>query len=358
MMIYDWTRIQAERNPERIALSLSNHHMSYGELESASNRLAGMLLLSGLKPAYRVGLFTGKTLESVVALMGISKAGGVSLPFDPSAGEEYLAHLFRSVQIDLLMVDHTTFPTFRKLTSNHGRFSRIPWVWCSSRPEPYHPVAPSFSLAEAASQPDLPYQKVRNEDLPAQMFFVSGPSENPRAMELTHREIRTFMEWAVSYFGIRPGDRISGYFPLHTEPSLFDLYGTLAAGAHLYLAGRDAVITPHQLAAYILENDLTQWFSPPTVLGQIARHDAIPSGGFPGLERVIWSGKMLSGPSLRYWMQRVPDGSFSNLFGPNENTLSGRYYLAPQQAAAPGRHRKEAVRPDSLPAFTTETLEP
>ncbi len=74
-MIYDWSRQQANKNGTQIAVSLNDEKITYTQLELESNKLAGMLIKQNLKPGDRVGLFMEKTPKTIVAMLGITKAG-------------------------------------------------------------------------------------------------------------------------------------------------------------------------------------------------------------------------------------------------------------------------------------------
>ncbi|MGH7533781.1 MAG: AMP-binding protein, partial [Gemmatimonadales bacterium] len=146
---------------------------------------------------------------------------------------------------------------------------------------------------------------------------------------VTHAAVQQFIEWAVPYFGITEMDRTSRHPPLHFDLSTFDIFGSFAAGAELHLAPPDLNLLPHKLAGLIRDEALTQWFSVPSVLNYMAKFDAVRSGDFPALRRVLWCGEVLSTASLRYWMQRLPHVTFTNLYGPTEATIASSYYTIP-----------------------------
>jgi len=151
----------------------------------------------------------------------------------------------------------------------------------------------------------------------------------PKGVMVTHRSVRHFIDWAVHYFGTAPGDRISGHPPLHFDLSTFDIFGTFAAGATLYLVPPELNLVPHQLAGLIRDARLTQWFSVPSVFNYMAKFDTIGEHDFPDLKRVLWCGEVLPTPVLRYWMERLPHATFTNLYGPTEATIASSYYTVP-----------------------------
>jgi non-ribosomal peptide synthetase component F len=95
---------------------------------------------------------------------------------------------------------------------------------------------------------------------------------------------------------------------------------------------------PGRLVDFIRTHRLTQWFSVPSLLAYLARFDAVQPGDFPELRRVIWCGEVFAAPALRYWMERLPHASFTNLYGPTETTIASSYFQVatpPSETSAP-----------------------
>jgi acyl-coenzyme A synthetase/AMP-(fatty) acid ligase len=88
-------------------------------------------------------------------------------------------------------------------------------------------------------------------------------------------------------------------------------------------------LLPHKLAEFIRDHELTKWFSVPSVLNYMAKFDVVKANDFPSLRRILWCGEAFPTPSLRYWMQKLPRVTFTNLYGPTETTIASSYYTVP-----------------------------
>ncbi len=75
---------QVARDPEAVAVTFEDTHMTYGDLDPAANRLAHLLVERGVEPGRRVALLLSRSVEAVVAIMGVLKAGAAYVPIDPS----------------------------------------------------------------------------------------------------------------------------------------------------------------------------------------------------------------------------------------------------------------------------------
>jgi non-ribosomal peptide synthetase component F len=128
----------------------------------------------------------------------------------------------------------------------------------------------------------------------------------PKGVVITHSNVLHFVEWGLRHFGIDSSDRLSGHTPLHFDLSTFDVFGAFAAGAELHMPSHEAALSPRQAhlcgrAGYwhfIRNEELTQWFSVPSVLNYMAKFDVVKVRDFPLLRRVLWCGEVLPTPAL------------------------------------------------------------
>ncbi|MEX2347256.1 MAG: amino acid adenylation domain-containing protein [Balneolaceae bacterium] len=330
-MIYDWARRNAEKNPDRTAVTLNDEHLSFGRLETKSNRLAGRLLKEGLKPGDRVGLLLEKTPKAIIAMHGVSKAGGIYVPLDIHSPASRVSKIINSSDVSMMLIDDHAKNLFDEMSKGRQQLSVKPWIWwAENQPEANIASTCLFRYQDLLAEPDIPYAVIRDENQTAHILFTSGSTGNPKGVEITHKNISSFIKWAIGYFGMNSEDRISGHSPLHFDLSTFDIYGAMAAGSHLFMVPPDISVIPRKLCDFITKNRLTQWFSVPSALSYLARFKAIPEEGFPELKRLIWCGEVFPVESLRYWMQSLPGVQFTNLYGPTEATIASSCYTVPE----------------------------
>ena len=327
MMIYDWSRKQAFINGNQIAVSLDDDQITYRELESESNKLAGMLIKQKLIPGDRVGLYLEKTPKTIIAMLGITKAGGVYVPLDPNSPAERVNKIIKASNPSLLFVDRETTFRFQDIIHSDLETGLIPWVWWSKEPLMHgDDFCPKFIYKDIENLKNEPHQVIRNSARAAHILFTSGSTGEPKGVVITHKNVESFINWAVPYFNMKTGEHTSCHSPLHFDLSTYDIYGAFASGSHMHLVPAGISTDPKKLSAFILENKLNQWFSVPSALSYLAKFHVIPDGGYPSLKRLIWCGEVFPLPSLKYWMKNLPDVQFTNLYGPTEATIASSYY--------------------------------
>ena len=324
-LLHDLVTMQARRQPERTAVVLGGDRLTYAELDAQSNRLARRLLDAGCVRGDRVALLMPKSPAAIAALIGIYKAGCVYVPLDPASPASRLAQILESCECRMVISDGTKPPLDVQMLTATPVATPIATPVAT-------PVAQDFSPAPVAQDfsPAPVAQDFRSAaDDPAHILFTSGSTGVPKGVVITHANVMRFIDWAIPYFRMNDGDRVSGHPPLHFDLSFFDIFGAFAAGAELHLVPPDLSVLPNTLAALIRDSALTQWFSVPSVLNYMARLDVVRPNDFPALKRVLWCGEVLPTAALMYWMRRLPHVEFTNLYGPTEATIASSYYTVP-----------------------------
>ncbi len=299
------------------AVVMGSERLTYGELETRSNQLARLLQARGVQRGDRVCLLQAKTPAAIVSMLATLKAGAIYVPLDIASPPARVNKILAAAAPKLLLAGAEASSLLAEARTGAGLVSvAVPdggqawWVGL----ETYD---------------GGPLPRVSAPADPAHILFTSGSTGTPKGVVITHEMVDAFLAWALPYFGHDPGDRISGHPPLHFDLSTFDIYGSLSAGAALHLVPRD-VLLPHQIASFIRDSRLTQWFSVPSTFAYMMRADAIAVGDFPTLKRIIWCGEVLPAAVLAHWMRRVPHCTYTNLYGPTETTIASSYFTVPE----------------------------
>jgi len=333
MLLQDYATRSARARPDATALVMGGARVSYDELERTSNRLARLLVGVGCGPGERVALCTEKSPEAVIAMLAVLKTGGAYVPIDTDSPAPRAARILSAAEPRVVLASAAATGMLDALTGE-GALGDGVTVGALGRSEiAGDSVRGSFSLAACDDQPDGPLDPVADGDSIAHLLFTSGSTGVPKGVAIAHRNATAFVDWAVSHYGTRAEDRISGHPPLHFDLSTFDIYATFAAGAELHLVPAQTSLIPRVLAAFIRESELTQWFSVPSVLTFLAKFEVVEHRDFPALERLLWCGEVLPTPVLRHWMDRLPHVRFSNLYGPTEATIASSYFDVPERPA-------------------------
>jgi amino acid adenylation domain-containing protein len=328
-LLQDWVEESAARRPTATALVMGGETRSYGALEDAANRLAWVLRGCGVRRGDRICLLGPKSIDMVVGLLGVLKAGAMYVPLDAASPAARLRRIISTCDDRWILAAGAVGSVLDELFGEEP-FARSHAVgWLTAESPQAQTWRPEFTAADIARADATATPLDAVPDDPAHILFTSGSTGAPKGVMVRHASVIHFVQWAVRRFGFDHTDRHSGHPPLHFDLSTFDIFGTFAAGGELHLVPAELNLLPHRLAEWIRASELTQWFSVPSVLAYAAKVDALRAPDFPCLRRVLWCGEVLPTPALIYWMRHVPHATFTNLYGPTETTIASSYHTMP-----------------------------
>jgi amino acid adenylation domain-containing protein len=299
--------------------------LGYREVEVRANRIARALVESGCRPGDRVALMLPKSPETITAMLGTLKAGCAYVPVDLASPAARAAHILESADPRVVLVGPSAAGLLDGVLA-HVSLTTDTFGTTEARPVEGEHFRTRFDGDVITTLDAAPPAIAVSADDPAHILFTSGSTGAPKGVLITHENVAAFLDWALPTFGIRSTDKLSAHPPLHFDLSTFDVFGALTAGAELHLVDPSLNLTPHGLARFIGDSGLTQWFSVPSTMTFLASLDAVPDGGWPALERVLFCGEVLPTPVLRHWMSRLPHARFTNLYGPTEATIASSYH--------------------------------
>ena len=333
-LLHDYLVASAQAAPESTAVVMGAEAMTYAQLDAMSNRIARVLVEAGCRRHDRVCVLADKTPATIAALIGVLKAGAAYVPIDVASPAVRTGRMLEKAEPRAIVVTTETLAHVEDLMALEALPVGAALVGLDTDGDAGRRASLAFGSSDLRQADAEEFSAPSQEDDPAQILFTSGSTGAPKGVVVTHRAAAGFIDWAVPHFGISAQERLSGHPPLYFDLSTFDIYGAMKALAELHLVP-PATILPRQLAEFILASGLTQLFCVPSVMAYLVHFDALPEDGFPALRRVLWCGEVLPTPVLIEWMRRVPQASFTNLYGPTETTIASSYHSISEVPADP-----------------------
>lgn len=329
----------AERTPEAVAVRHESDALDYRALEERSNGAAHLLRFEGVAPGDRVGLHVKKSVDAIVALFGILKAGACAVPIGPGTPAPRLLDIARQCEMRTLIASPDTLARLGPEGLEDSGIERVVLAGGSPDAVPELTVR-SVAMAAAGTNGDgaPPPIPTVDRDL-AYVLFTSGSTGSPKGVMLSHRAVLSFVEWASNEFAIGPQDRLSNHAPLNFDLSTFDIYAALGAGASVTLIPETLAMFPHRLAQLIEEAEITVWYSVPSVLTLLVTRGDLAGRDLESLRAVLFAGEVFPAKYLGELMRTVPHPRYFNLYGPTETNVCTFYEVerppAPDSAPIP-----------------------
>ncbi|WP_217213048.1 non-ribosomal peptide synthetase/type I polyketide synthase [Streptomyces sp. AC550_RSS872] len=315
--IVDRLRARFRAAPRAVAVDTGRTSLTYAELDAASCALAARLRASGVRPGDLVGLLTEPGADTVVGVVGILRAGAGWVPLDATHPVARVRDQVTRTGVGVV-VCHTA--TREAVTALDG----------TTPVAVDHRTAAAPVQHEATTPPD--------PDAIAYVIFTSGSTGRPKAVPITHRSMLNYLDWALTTFGYRPGDRLMQTASVSFDASVRQLLAPLLAGATVHTLTRDLLRDPEELLNRIVDDRITVWSSVPTLWERLltaaesrARRDGTP----PDLSALRWvhvGGEALPAAHVRRWFDLLdgregPEHRISNLYGPTESTINATCHI-------------------------------
>ena len=313
---------QFRRSPDAVAVDTGTGGLTYAALDRASAELAGRLRAAGVVDGDLVGLLTEPGTATVTGVVGILRAGAGWVPLDAAHPPARLAEQVARCGVRVLVHDSGTAET----AAGFAELTRVAVDGPPAAPRPF-PVAPARPEA-------ITY-----------VIFTSGSTGRPKAVPITHRSMGNYLDWAISTFGYRAGDRLAQTAAVCFDASVRQLLAPLLVGATVVPLGRDLLRDPDALLDHLDRLGVTVWSSVPTlwerllVAAEQRAHRGEPVPGLAGLRWVHVGGEALAAGPVRRWYDLLgPGRRLANLYGPTEATINATCHLLDERPDDSLRH--------------------
>jgi amino acid adenylation domain-containing protein len=309
-------RRHAATSPDQPALIIGKRSYSYGEADDTARRWAARLVqAAGGRPA-RIGVFAYRSEAAYLGVLAALYAGAAFVPLNRKFPTQRTSTMLEKAELDAIIVDDASVEQLPGLLAGLSRQPALLLTGARTVDIPGARVYTAADLASATPLEQLP--EAAPEDL-AYLLFTSGSTGTPKGVPITHANVRWFLDYNHDRYQIGSQDRFSQTFDQTFDLSVFDLFMAWEHGAAVCAMDPIELLAPFK---YLERNEITVWFSVPSVAAVLRKRDALTPGRMPTLRWSLFCGEPLPRATAEDWQAAAPNSVVENLYGPTELTIA------------------------------------
>ncbi|MDQ3899023.1 MAG: amino acid adenylation domain-containing protein, partial [Actinomycetota bacterium] len=301
--------VQVAQCPDAVAVVCGGQQLSYRELDERANRLARWLIGRGVGPERLVAVVLPRSVELVVALLAVVKAGGGYLPIDPG---------YPPARIEFMCADAN--PVLVLVTEEMSQIlpGDVTGVWVDD-PAITAEIAGCSGAGVTDADRIAPLRLLH----PAYVIYTSGSTGRPKAVVVSHAGLSNFVAAEIEHYQVRPGDRVLAMSSPSFDASILELGMSLLAGAVWVVPSSAEPLAGDSLVAVLEGQRISHALIPPAALATIPAD--VAAQGLPAWRTVIVGGEACSAELVARW---APNRRMINSYGPTEATVVATWSAA------------------------------
>jgi len=305
--LHELVEAQVSRTPEAVAVVCEGRSLTYGELNRRANQLAHYLRKRGIGPDTLVGMCMERSLDMIVGILGVLKAGGAYLPLDLSYPPERLA----------FMIEDANPPA---VITQKDLESRLPQhkanIICVDRDWPVIARESGDNPASDAGPQNLAY-----------VIYTSGSTGKPKGCQITHFNVVRLFQATWDWYKFDESDVWTMFHSYAFDFSVWEIWGALFYGGRVVIVPYLVSRSPEAFYRLLYEERVTVLNQTPSAFRQLILAEEGIGAHELALRYVIFGGEALEMQSLKPWYERHGDKKpvLVNMYGITETTVHVTY---------------------------------
>ena len=287
-----WEEVVSE-NSQRVAVKFLDKELTFNELNERVNQLAYTLRAAGVKQNEFVAIMAERSVEMIVAILGVIKAGGAYVPIDPTYPEDRITYMLDDCKPKAVITYRSDVPNDVDILNINLEDEN---VYSENKENPIR----------ISKKDDLLY-----------MIYTSGTTGRPKGVMIQHEGLLNMVKHYEQEYSITNNDTVLQFASVSFDQSVWDIFGSLLLGAAVCCMPHSYIGTPSIVEEYMNEKNVTIAALTPAYLRELTCEN------LPKL-RIIESGGASADPDvMRKWKQKK---QVFNTYGPTEATVNSITY--------------------------------
>ena len=304
-------------NPEGVALVDKSRSYTWKEVGDKVQGLATTLIEKKIctpnanKP---VPVLMNKFSYQICVFWAVAYTGNFYVPIDEKMPSERIRIILNALESDELLCDSENFEKAQGIV-------------------PLEKIFEVNDLETDVINEEL-INEVKNRIIdtdPLYTLFTSGSTGMPKGVICNHRSVISYSHWVVETFNFGKDTILGNQTPLYFSMSILDVYSILRCAGTLCIIPKALFMQPVKLVNYLNSNRVNALYWVPSALCLISKFKVLDKCKIKYLKKVLFAGEVMPTKQLNYWIHKMPDVLYANLFGPTEITDIGTYYIVERE---------------------------
>lgn len=272
--IHQLFETQVEKTPNQIAVSFEDSSLTYKQLNDRANQIAHYLIELGVKPEQLIGICVERSLEMIIGVLGVLKAGGGYVPLDPAYPQERLKFILEDADISILLTQEKPLINLP--------LDQIKVIFLNK----------DQSLVQQSQE--NPKTAVSSDNL-AYILYTSGSTGLPKGVLITHKGVVNLVQTEIKLFNLDTSSRVLQFASLNFDASVSEIFTAISSGAQLCLGNSNSLLPGDNLLNFLQKKAITHAQIPPSVLA------VLPQAPLKHLQVLIVGGEACPPALMAQW---------------------------------------------------------
>lgn len=305
--ILEFLEHSVRQNYTKVAFTDESSEMTYGKCLECSKKV-GTKLLELNQKRKAIAVLMDKNVESLSAFFGVVYSGNFYVVIDSMMPVDRVEKIFEILQ-PIALITTLSYQEKAKLLHN------CVYIY----EDMMNTVINEDALLEVRDQ-------MIDTD-PLYALFTSGSTGVPKGAVVSHRSVINYASWYKETFDINEETQFGSQTPFYFSMSVSDVFSTIIAGATLHILPKKLFSFPIKLIEYMNERKVNTIYWVPSALCIIANLKVLDYLQLEYVNKVLFAGEVMPTKQLNYWISKIPNAMYANLFGPTETTDICTYYI-------------------------------
>lgn len=304
--LHDFFVRQAKLMPDEIAVTFQDECLTYRELDHLSNGLAWKLRTFGVGPDVCVGICMNRSMEMIVAVLGVLKAGGAYVPLDPYYPQDRLIYILEDTQVPVVITQSSLTSLLGKVNTNLFLLD---------------------SIEELKASPEAPETGVGPDHI-LYILYTSGSTGKPKGIIMNHRPIVNLIAWQNKNLNSIHQANVLQFSTLNFDMSCHEMFSAFCNGGNVIVVDEKTRKNPERLLELISHHKIKRLHLPYISLQQLAEAAEQMEEIEYAVTDITVSGEQLRvTQQIRNWLKKLGNCTVQNHYGPTETHVVTAYMI-------------------------------